>query len=101
MEATIVDSTSGTSLTFAEVLTDENAFKSGETYVIQTMGSADGVISTADSDAAIIAAAFTDTNGAQLSGTLAIEAQKLRWRQSEILLVAQQSLRNIWMQLMR
>ena len=70
--ATIADSTSGTSLTFAEVLTDENAFKSGETYVIQTMGSADGVISTADSDAAIIAAAFTDTNGAQLSGTLAV-----------------------------
>jgi len=70
--ATIADTTSGTSLTFAEVLTDENAFKSGETYVIQTMGTADGVINTADSDAAIIAAAFTDTSGAQLSGTLAI-----------------------------
>ena len=70
--ATIADTTSGTSLTFAEVLTDENAFKSAETYVIQTMGTSDGVISTADSDAAIIAAAFTDTNGAQLSGTLAV-----------------------------
>ena len=69
---TAADTTSGTSLTFAEVLTDENAFKSTETYVIQTLGTGDGVVATADSDAAIIAAAFTDDSGAQLTGTLAI-----------------------------
>lgn len=67
---TIADS--GTSVKYAEVLSDENAFKSGETYVIQTMGDSDGNTGTADSDAAIIKAAFTDTNGEQLSGTLIV-----------------------------
>ena len=56
----------------AEVLTNENAFKSTETYVIQTLGTSDGVIATADSDASIIALAFTDDSGNQLTGTLAI-----------------------------
>ena len=66
-----------TSVIYAEVLTDENAFKATETYVIQTMGSSDGVIATADSDAAIIAKAFTDVNGNQLTGTLAV-GQKIK-----------------------
>ena len=68
--ATIADS--GTSVKYAEVLTNENAFKSTETYVIQTLGTSDGVIATADSDASIIALAFTDDSGNQLTGTLAI-----------------------------
>ena len=66
-----------TSVIYAEVLTDENAFKATETYVIQTMGSSDGVIATADSDAAVIAKAFTDVNGNQLTGTLAV-GQKIK-----------------------
>ena len=66
-----------TSVIYAEVLTDENAFKATETYVIQTMGSSDGVIATADSDAAIIAKAFTDVSGNQLTGTLAV-GQKIK-----------------------
>ena len=69
--ASIADTT-GTSVKYAEVLTSENAFKSGETYVIQSMGDSNGVTSTADSDAFIIAQAFTDTSDAQLTGTLAV-----------------------------
>jgi flagellin len=66
-----------TSVTYAEVLTDENAFKSTETYVIQSLGSSDGDTSTADSDAKIISLAFTDDSGNQLSGTLAV-GQKIK-----------------------
>ncbi len=61
-----------TSVVYAEVLETDNAFRSTETYVIQTLGSSDGNTATSDSDAAIIAAAFTDDDGNQLSGTLAV-----------------------------
>ena len=62
-----------TSLVFAEVKSDENAFKSGETYVIQSLGSGNGgTISTEDSDANIISKAFTDVNGNQLQGELQV-----------------------------
>ena len=66
-----------TSVTYAEVLTNENAFKSTETYVIQSLGSSDGDTSTADSDAKILSLAFTDDSGNQLSGTLAV-GQKIK-----------------------
>ena len=64
-----------TSVIYAEVLENENAFKSTETYVIQSLGSSDGNTATADSDAKIIALAFTDDSGNQLSGTLAVGDQ--------------------------
>ena len=69
-----------TSVTYAEVKTDENAFKSTETYVIQSLGSVNssGTINTADSDAGIIAKAFTTTSGAQLTGSLSV-GQKIKF----------------------
>jgi len=69
-----------TSVTYAEVKTDENAFKSTETYVIQSLGSVNsaGTIATADSDAGIIAKAFTTTSGAQLTGSLSV-GQKIKF----------------------
>ena len=66
-----------TSVIYAEVLTNENAFQSDETYVIQSLGTSNGVTGTADSDANIISLAFTDTDGNQLSGTLAV-GQKIK-----------------------
>ena len=48
-----------------------NAFQSTETYVIQSLGNSNGNTATSDSDAAVIAA-FTDNDGNQLSGTLAV-----------------------------
>ena len=76
--ATLTDS-KDTSVTFAKVRTDENAFKSTETYVIQSLGSVNssGTIATADSDAGIIAKAFTDTSGNQLTGSLSV-GQKIK-----------------------
>jgi flagellin len=72
--------TASTSVTYAEVKTDENAFKSTETYVIQSLGSVNssGTIATADTDAAIIAKAFTTTSGAQLTGSLSV-GQKIKF----------------------
>ena len=69
-----------TSVIYAEVKTDENAFKSTETYVIQTLGSTNssGTIATADSDAGIIAKAFTDADGNQLTGSLSV-GQKIKF----------------------
>ena len=61
-----------TSVIYAEVLDNDNAFRSTETYVIQSLGNSNGNTATSDSDAAMIAAAFTDNDGNQLSGTLAI-----------------------------
>lgn len=61
-----------TSVVYAEVLETDNAFRSTETYVIQSLGDSDGVTGTSDSDAAIIAAAFTDDAGNALTGTLAV-----------------------------
>ena len=61
-----------TSVVYAEVLDNDNAFQSTETYVIQSLGNSDGNTATSDSDAAVIAAAFTDNDGNQLSGTLAV-----------------------------
>jgi flagellin len=78
--ASAVGNTVGTGVQFAEVRTDENAFKSTETYVIQNLGTVNtsGTISTADSDASIIAKAFTDVNGDQLTGNLAV-GQKIKF----------------------
>jgi len=61
-----------TSVIYAEVLESDNAFKSTETYVIQSLGNSNGNTATSDSDANIIAAAFTDNDGNDLSGTLAV-----------------------------
>ena len=61
-----------TSVIYAEVLDNDNAFQSTETYVIQSLGNSNGNTATSDSDAAVIAAAFTDNDGNQLSGTLAV-----------------------------
>ena len=74
------DTATGTSVTFAEVKTDENAFKSTETYVIQSLGTVNtsGTITTPDSDAGIIAKAFTDVDGNQLTGSLSV-GQKIKF----------------------
>ena len=72
-----IGSVTTTTPIYAEVNESATAFQSGETYVIQTMGSSTGVINTASDDAAFIAAAFTDENGNALSGTLAV-GQKLK-----------------------
>ena len=61
-----------TSVIYAEVLDNDNAFQSTETFVIQSLGNSNGNTATSDSDAAVIAAAFTDNDGNQLSGTLAV-----------------------------
>ena len=67
-----------TSVNYAEVNTGENAFQSGETYVIQTLGDSSGNTDTATDDAAFIKRAFTDVNGNALSGTLTI-GQKIKF----------------------
>jgi len=72
-----IASVSTTTPIYAEVNESATAFQSGETYVIQTMGSSTGDVDTAADDAAFIAAAFTDENGNALSGTLAI-GQKIK-----------------------
>ena len=74
------DTATGTSVKFAEVRTDENAFKATETYVIQSLGTANltGSISVSDSDAEVISKAFTDVNGAALSGNLSV-GQKIKF----------------------
>ena len=66
-----------TSVNYAEVNTGENAFQSGETYVIQSLGNSTGNTDTATDDAAFIKRAFTDVNGNALSGTLAV-GQKIK-----------------------
>jgi len=72
-----ISTISTTTPIYAEVNTSATAFQSGETYVIQTMGSSSGTINTASDDAAFIAAAFTDVNGNALSGTLSV-GQKIK-----------------------
>jgi flagellin len=69
-----------TSVTYAEVKTGEDAFKSTEIYVIQSLGTVNtsGAINTADSDASIIAKAFTTTSGAELTGNLSV-GQKIKF----------------------
>ena len=76
----VADAVTSTALRFAEVKTDENAFKATETYVIQSLGTVNtsGTIATADSDAAIIAKAFTDVDGNQLTGSLSV-GQKIKF----------------------
>jgi len=66
-----------TSVNYAEVNTGENAFQSGETYVIQSLGDSSGNTDTATDDAAFIKRAFTDENGNALSGILAV-GQKIK-----------------------
>ena len=60
--------------TFAEVRTGDSAFQSGETYVIQSLGSSNstGNIAQADSDALIISRAFTNEDGSQITSNLTI-----------------------------
>jgi flagellin len=72
-----VASIANTSVNFAEVNTGENAFQSGETYVIQSLGTSDGDTSDSSDDASFIKKAFTDVNGNALSGTLTI-GQKIK-----------------------
>jgi len=57
---------------YAEVNTGATAFQSGETYVIQDMGTSSGSLTTITDDAYFIAAAFTDENGAALTGPLEV-----------------------------
>ena len=70
---TVTDS-KDTSVTFAEVRTDENRFKSTETYVIQSLGSTNstGNIAQTDSDALIISKAFTNEDGTQITENLTV-----------------------------
>ena len=70
---TVADA-NGSAVTFAEVRTDANAFQSGQSYVIQNLGSTNstGDISRSDSDAQIIARAFTNENGTAISGNLSV-----------------------------
>ena len=60
--------------TFAEVRTGDSAFQSGETYVIQSLGSSNstGNIALADSDALIISRAFTNEDGSQITSNLTV-----------------------------
>jgi len=81
IEWSAIDSTTlGTSVTFAEVRTGENAFQATDTYVIQNLGTVNtsGSISVADSDAEVISKAFTDVNGNALSGNLSV-GQKIKF----------------------
>ena len=81
IEWSAIDSTTlGTSVTFAEVRTGENAFQATDTYVIQNLGTVNtsGSISVADSDAEIISKAFTDVDGNALSGNLSV-GQKIKF----------------------
>jgi flagellin len=69
-----VGNANGSAVTFAEVRTDANAFQSGESYVIQTLGSTNstGDITQSDSDAQIIARAFTNEDGTAITGNLSV-----------------------------
>ena len=60
--------------TFAEVRTGDSAFQSGESYVIQSLGSSNstGNIALADSDALIISRAFTNEDGSQITSNLTV-----------------------------
>ena len=76
---TVTDS-KDTSVTFAEVNTGSNAFRSEETYVIQSLGTtnSNGTISSStESDALIISRAFTDVSGNQLTDNLSV-GQKIK-----------------------
>jgi len=70
---TVADA-NGTAVTFAEVRTDANAFQSGQSYVIQSLGSTNssGDITQSDSDAQIIARAFTNEDGTAITGNLSV-----------------------------
>ena len=57
---------------YAEVNTSATAFQTGETYVIQSMGTSQGDLTDTSDDAYFIAAAFTDENGAALTGPLQV-----------------------------
>jgi flagellin len=57
---------------YAEVNTSATAFQTGETYVIQSMGTSSGDLTDTSDDAYFIAAAFTDENGAALTGPLQV-----------------------------
>ena len=75
IEWSAIDTTTfGTSVTFAEVRTGENAFQATDTYVIQSLGTANtsGSISVSDSDAEVISKAFTDVGGNALTGNLSV-----------------------------
>jgi flagellin len=69
----IGEATSG-SVKYAEVQTGANAFQSGQSYVIQSLGSTNsaGDITSTDSDALIISRAFTNENGTQITTNLAV-----------------------------
>jgi flagellin len=76
---TVTDS-KDTSVTFAEVNTGSNAFRSEETYVIQSLGTTNSngtIASGTESDALIISRAFTDVSGNQLTGNLSV-GQKIK-----------------------
>jgi flagellin len=63
-----------TSVKYAEVNTGSNAFQSGESYVIQSLGTANstGNISSTDSDALIISRAFTNEDGTEITENLSV-----------------------------
>jgi flagellin len=69
-----VGNANGSAVTFAEVRTDANAFQSGESYVIQNLGSTNssGDTTASDSDAQIIARAFTNEDGTAITGNLSV-----------------------------
>ena len=73
-----LNSVDETSVNYAEVNTGENAFQSGEVYVIQTLGTSSGNTATTSDDAYFISQAFTDVNGNALTGTLTI-GQKIKF----------------------
>ena len=60
--------------TFAEVQTGASAFQSGESYVIQSLGSTNstGNIAQTDSDALIISRAFTNEDGSEITSNLTV-----------------------------
>ena len=63
-----------TSVKYAEVNTGSNAFQSGQSYVIQSLGTSNstGNISEADSDALIISRAFTNEDGTEITENLSV-----------------------------
>jgi len=67
-----------TSVHYAEVNEGENAFQSGETYVIQSLGNSSGDTTVATDDAAFIKAAFTDVEGNALGANLSV-GQKIKF----------------------
>jgi flagellin len=71
IEVALSDVTTTTPI-YAEVNTSASAFQTGETYVIQSMGTSSGILTDSSDDAYFIAAAFTDENGAALTGPLEV-----------------------------